>query len=118
MRSPGRSRITIERKGQPLQLEILLATEEDAGKVVVLSVDIDDKEDSLKRYLTRHPLPYEVLLGGEMDGPVGKSYNVRGAPLNVVIDPKGAVRYVEFGFEPASPTEPPPLESFLRSVVP
>jgi peroxiredoxin len=89
-----------------------------AGKVVVLSVDIDDKEDSLKRYLTRHPLPYEVLLGGEMDGPVGKSYNVRGAPLNVVIDPKGAVRYVEFGFEPASPTEPPPLESFLRSVVP
>ena len=88
-----------------------------AGKLTILGLDINDKKDSLKKFLTRHPLPYEVLLGGKMDGPFGKSYAVTGAPLNIVIDPNGTIQFLEHGFAQASPTDPPPLESFLRSVL-
>lgn len=87
-----------------------------AGKLTVLGIDINDKEDSLKKFLKRHPIPYEVLLGGEMSGALGRSYALNGAPLNIVVDPNGAIRYLEYGFESASPTDPPPLESFLQSI--
>lgn len=89
-----------------------------AGKLVILGLDVNDKPDSLQRYLAGHPLAYQVLLAGQLDDALAKSYAVRGLPLSVLVDPKGVVRYVEVGFEPSSPSEPPPLESFLQSIQP
>jgi hypothetical protein len=83
---------------------------------VILGLDVDDKPDSLQRYLARNPLAYQVLSAGQLGDPLAKSYAVRGVPLNVLVDPKGVVRYVEVGFEPPSPSEPPPLESYLQSI--
>lgn len=86
------------------------------GKLVILGLDVNDKPDSLGSYLARHPLAYEVLLAGQLGDATAKSYAVRGVPLNVLVDPNGVARYVEVGFEPSSPSEPPPLESYLQSI--
>jgi thiol-disulfide isomerase/thioredoxin len=86
------------------------------GKLVVLGLDVNDNPDLLQRYLARHLLAYQVLLAGQLDDPIAKSYAVRGVPLNVLIDPKGAVRYVEVGFQPALPGEPLPLDLYLHSI--
>ncbi len=85
-----------------------------SGQLVILGLDVSDKPDSLQRFLVRHPLPYEVLAGGQLGGALTTAYGVRAVPLNVVIDPDGLVRYVQAGFEPASPTEPPRLEWYLN----
>ncbi len=86
------------------------------GKLVILGLDVNDKPNSLQRYLARHPVAYQILLAGQLDDSLAKSYAIRGVPLNVLVDPKGVVRYVEVGFEPSPPGEPQPLETYLRSI--
>jgi peroxiredoxin len=100
-----------------VELPFLDAWKERYGDgLAILALDINDKPEVLQRYLSRHTLSYQVLIAGQLGQPLANSYGLRGLPLNVVIDPKGEVRYVEVGFEPASPKEPPPLDAYLRSI--
>jgi thiol-disulfide isomerase/thioredoxin len=87
-------------------------------RLIILGLDVGDKPEVLHRYLERHPRPYPVLIAGQIGEPLADAYGINAIPLNVVLDPKGEIRYVEVGFEPASPDEPPPLDSYLRSVQP
>jgi thiol-disulfide isomerase/thioredoxin len=91
-------------------------SKEYSRNLVVLGLDVNDKPDSLARYLARNPIAYDILLAGQIGDPPAKSYAVRGVPVNVIVDPNGVVRYVELGFEPPSPTAPPPLQTYLRSI--
>jgi peroxiredoxin len=76
-----------------------------------LALDVDDKREDLDRFIETNTLSYKVLIAGKSDDQVGKSYNVRGLPLNVIINPDGTVRYVQRGFSSRSP-----LENYVRQL--
>ena len=78
---------------------------------------MNDKPDSLQRFLARHPLPYDVLVAGQLNGAPATAYGIRAVPFDVVIGPDGLVRYVQAGFEAASPNEHPRLESYLNGAL-
>ena len=85
-----------------------------SGQLAIVGLDVNDKPDSLQRFLTRHPLPYDVLVAGQLNGAPATTYGIRAVPFDVVIGPDGFVRYVQAGFQPASPTHPARLESYLN----
>jgi peroxiredoxin len=57
----------------------------------ILSINVSDTLEKLKRYQDAHPVKYGVLYDG--DGRVAKSYQVRGIPLFVLVDKDGAIVY-------------------------
>ena len=67
------------------------------SSLTVVSVAIDDSPETLRKFLAQQPLSYPVLLGGSFDDPFARSYNVYGAPTNVIIAPNGDVRFVGVG---------------------
>ena len=68
-----------------------------SARLIVLSVDINDEPETLRRFLAQHPLSYPVLLGGTFDDSFARSYNVHLAPTNVVIAPGGKIAFVGRG---------------------
>lgn len=82
-----------------------------SARLVVLGLDVDDKREDLERFIATNKVPYRVLIAGKSDDPVGKSYNVRGIPVTVIVSPDGKVKYVEKGFSSASP-----LEDYVRKL--
>ncbi|HYL16162.1 MAG TPA: redoxin domain-containing protein [Terriglobales bacterium] len=80
-------------------------THDYSARLAVLALDVDDKRENLERFIATNKVSYRVLIAGKSDDEVGKSYNVRGIPVNVIVSPDGKVRYVEKGFSSASPME-------------
>jgi peroxiredoxin len=84
-------------------------THDYSARLAVLALDVDDKREDLERFIATNKVSYRVLVAGKSDDEVGKSYNVRGLPVNVIVSPDGKVTYVEKGFSSASP-----LEEYVR----
>jgi peroxiredoxin len=78
-------------------------TNDYSARLAVLALDVDDNRENLERFIATTTVSYKVLVAGKSDDGVGKSYNVRGLPLTVIVSPDGKVKYVEEGFSPASP---------------
>ena len=74
-------------------------------KLVILGLDLDDTDETLRQFLAKERVSFKVLIAGASDGPVAKDYSVGGPPWNVLISPEGRVQYVEVGFLPGSPLE-------------
>lgn len=86
-------------------------TNDYSARLAVLGLDVDDKRESLERFIATNPVSYRMLIAGKSDDEVGKSYNLRALPLNVIVSPDGKVRYVQKGFSSASP-----LEDYVRQL--
>ena len=54
---------------------------------VVLAVDMNEKRETVKKYVEKEKMPFPVIL--DTDGKVAKSYGVRGVPAHFIIDRKG-----------------------------
>ena len=71
-----------------------------AGKVVFVSVNINNKPDDGKKFLDslrlKHVFP--VFMPDE-NSPAMKSYDPDHMPSTFVIDPRGIVRHVQYGYE-------------------
>jgi thiol-disulfide isomerase/thioredoxin len=67
------------------------------ARMKVLSVDLNDEPETLRRFLTQHSVSYPVLLGGSFDDSFARSYNVHIAPTNIVIAPSGDIAFVGRG---------------------
>lgn len=71
-----------------------------AGKVLFVSVNINNKIEDGKKFVTglglKHVFP--VFMPDE-DSAAMKAYDPDHMPSTFVIDPKGVVRHVQFGFE-------------------
>ncbi len=71
-----------------------------AGKVVFVSVNINNKPDDGKKFLEslrlKHVFP--VFMPDE-NSPAMKSYDPDHMPSTFVIDPKGIVRHVQYGYD-------------------
>jgi peroxiredoxin len=86
-------------------------THDYSAQLAVLALDVDDKRETLRQFIAANKVSYRVLIAGKSDDEVGKSYNVRGIPVNVIVSPDGKVRYVEKAFSSASP-----LEDYIRKL--
>lgn len=62
----------------------------------VVGINIDKKEKKVARFLSRHPVTFSVLL--DPDAAVIASYHARAMPTSFLIDRKGTIRWVKFGF--------------------
>ena len=82
-----------------------------SARLVVLALDVDDKRENLERFIAGNTVSYKILIAGKTDDEVGKSYNVRALPVNVIVNPDGKVSYVQKGFSLAAP-----LEDYVRQL--
>ena len=76
-----------------------------SARLVVLALDVDDKRENLERFIAGNTVSYKILIAGKTDEEVGKSYNVRALPVNVIVNPDGKVSYVQKGFSLAAGLE-------------
>jgi peroxiredoxin len=86
-------------------------THDYSARLAVLALDVDDKREDLERFIAKNKVAYRVLIAGKSDDEAGKSYNVRGIPVNVIVSPDGKVKYVGIRFSSASN-----LEDYVRKV--
>jgi peroxiredoxin len=99
---------------KPCQKEVPVLnrlTHDYSAQLAVLALDVDDKRETLQQFIATNKVSYRVLIAGKSDDEVGKSYNVRGIPVNVIVSPDGKVRYVEKVFSSASP-----LQDYIRKL--
>jgi thiol-disulfide isomerase/thioredoxin len=89
-------------------------THDYSARLVVLALDVDDKRENLERFIAGNTVSYKILIAGKTDDEVGKSYNVRALPVNVIINPDGKVSYVQKGFSLAAPLEDYVRQLYLR----
>jgi len=75
-------------------LQKIQADYKDKGVQVVM-VNIDEERFRLSAFLKKNPVIAMVLL---TDGKVDSTYDVRGIPLNLVLDRKGMIRSRKSGF--------------------
>ena len=85
-----------------------------SARLVVLALDVDDKRENLERFIAGNTVSYKILIAGKTDEEVGKSYNVRALPVNVIVNPDGRVSYVQKGFSLAAPLEDYVRQLYLR----
>ena len=64
------------------------------SKLDVVGIALNDKPETLQKFVRGERIPYVVLVGGTFDDPTARAYNVQRAPTNVLIDPLGQVRFV------------------------
>lgn len=64
------------------------------SKLKVIGIALEDKPETLQKFVHDEQLPYLILVGGTFDDQTARAYNLRAAPTNVVIDPEGQVRFV------------------------
>ncbi len=62
----------------------------------VVGINIDKEEKHVARFLSRHPVTFSVLL--DPDASVIAAYHARAMPTSFLIDRKGTIRWVKFGF--------------------
>jgi peroxiredoxin len=63
-------------------------THDYSAQLAILALDVDDKREDLERFIASNTVSYRVLMAGKSDDQVGKSYNVRGVPVNVIVTPE------------------------------
>ena len=71
------------------------------SKLDVIGIALNDKRETLQKFVGDEQLPYVVLVGGTFDDRTAREYNVDSAPTNVVIDPEGQVRFVGISLKAA-----------------
>ena len=69
----------------------------DSVQVLVVAVGVNQSPSSIKRHLTRHPLPFPVLWDGY--GAAVRAFQAPGTSYVVVLDPRGKVSYTGYGAE-------------------
>jgi peroxiredoxin len=62
----------------------------------VVGINIDKEERNVRRFLSRNPISFKVLLDPESS--VIAAYHARAMPSSFLIDRKGTIRWVKFGF--------------------
>ena len=67
------------------------------AELVVVSIAVNDDLVTVRKFAEEKQLPYVVLLGGTLDDPTARAYQVHVAPANVVVDPDGIVRFAGIG---------------------
>ncbi len=72
--------------------------EEYRGNVALLAINLQEPKDIVRDYVRRQNLSSQVLLDEE--GTVAEVYGARSIPMQILIDRKGIVRYVQLGFNP------------------
>jgi peroxiredoxin len=82
------------------------------SRLAVLGLDVVDDPQVLQHFLQVRRLSYPVLIAGEFNSPIPKTYNLGALPLTIIINSKGFVTYLQTGFPPNSP-----LESQVRSTL-
>jgi peroxiredoxin len=70
---------------------------------VLLGVNVDKEAPAVKELLARKPVSFPVLL--DPTNAVSKTYHVDEMPSSVIIDRKGAIRYVHRGYKPGDENE-------------
>lgn len=71
------------------------------SKQTVIGIALNDKPQTLQKFVRDEQLPHLVLVGGTFDDQTAREYNVDSAPTNVVIDPEGQVRFVDISLKAA-----------------
>jgi peroxiredoxin len=69
----------------------------------LLGVNVDKEAPAVRELLARKPVSFPVLL--DPANQVSKAYHVDDMPSSVIIDRKGAVRYVHRGYKPGDENE-------------
>jgi peroxiredoxin len=64
----------------------------------LIGVNVDKEAPAVKELLARKPVSFPVLL--DPANQVSKAYHVDEMPSSVIIDRKGAIRYVHRGYKP------------------
>jgi peroxiredoxin len=59
--------------------------------LVILTIDIQESKDKVKRYMDKEKVQHKVLL--DLNASVAQMYEVAGIPTNLIIDKKGIVKY-------------------------
>ncbi len=72
--------------------------EEYQGKLALLAINLQEPRDIVREYVRRQKLNSQVLL--DEDGTVAQAYGAYAIPMQVLVDKKGIVRYVQLGFNP------------------
>jgi peroxiredoxin len=64
----------------------------------LIGVNVDKESPAVKELLARRPVSFPVLL--DPANQVSKAYHVDEMPSSVIIDRKGAIRYIHRGYKP------------------
>lgn len=83
------------RKSMPMLEEL---QNEHAEELVLLAVNMNESEETVRQFLEREGLDVTVLM--DRDGAVGRAYGVVGLPTQVLIDPEGRTAFRLVGFNP------------------
>lgn len=82
---------------------------ENSGRLAVLAVAVNDKQDKLNAFANRLHPAYTIVDGGLLTGQPALAYGVGrpggggSVPVNILVRPDGTIAYVEGGFEAPSP---------------
>jgi thiol-disulfide isomerase/thioredoxin len=68
------------------------------SQVAFLAINVAEDQDVVRKYVTKNPFPYPVLLDPQED--VAGSFNVHGFPTLIVLDPQGKVVFRETSVVP------------------
>ena len=74
-----------------------------AAGFTLIGVNVDKEAPAVKDLLTRKPVSFPVLL--DPANQVSKAYHVDEMPSSVIIDRKGAIRFVHRGYKPGDENE-------------
>ena len=69
----------------------------------LIGVNVDKEAPAVKELLARKPVSFPVLL--DPANQVSKAYHVDEMPSSVIIDRKGAIRYIHRGYKPGDENE-------------
>jgi peroxiredoxin len=75
-----------------------LSKDVDSNKVIVLGIGIDSPSN-IREFLTKTPMPYQIVVGGIEGSEWGRKLgNTQGAlPFTVLIDPQGHIAFSKLG---------------------
>jgi peroxiredoxin len=90
-------------------------TDDFAGQeVAILGINSDSELDDARFVVDRLKLNYPTLKNGDGEAGINMKYKIHGWPTLVVIDKKGVVRHIHFGYSPTLRSE---LGDMIRSLL-
>jgi peroxiredoxin len=90
-------------------------TDDFAGQTVaILGINSDSELDDARFVIDKLKLNYPTLKNGSGDGQIDTKYKIHGWPTLVVIDKKGVVRHIHFGYSPTLRSE---LGEMIRTLL-
>jgi|APCry1669189665_1035243.scaffolds.fasta_scaffold00727_6 peroxiredoxin len=76
-------------------LDSLYARRHSEG-LALLGIDVDSYPEDAKPFLQEHPVTFPIAL--DPDGRAGARFTIDGMPMSVLIDRRGAVRWIHRGY--------------------